>query len=124
MYETYWQLKQKPFENDADPRFYYPASRIRRRCSSCATPSKTAAGRPAGRPLRLGQDAVAAMLPGAGRGLSPFVHLVFPQMSTAELLAYLADELTARLRRLARRADSVRRISGSWPPTPNKAGTP
>ena len=25
MYETYWRLKQKPFENAADPRFYYPA---------------------------------------------------------------------------------------------------
>ena len=25
MYETYWRLKQKPFENTADPRFYYPA---------------------------------------------------------------------------------------------------
>ena len=24
MYETYWQLQQKPFENCADPRFYYP----------------------------------------------------------------------------------------------------
>ena len=24
MYETYWQLEQKPFENCADPRFYYP----------------------------------------------------------------------------------------------------
>ena len=24
MYETYWQLKQKPFDNTADPRFYYP----------------------------------------------------------------------------------------------------
>ena len=25
MYETYWRLTQKPFENAADPRFYYPA---------------------------------------------------------------------------------------------------
>ena len=24
MYESYWQLKQKPFESSADPRFYYP----------------------------------------------------------------------------------------------------
>ncbi len=24
MYESYWQLRQKPFENCADPRFYYP----------------------------------------------------------------------------------------------------
>ena len=24
MYEAYWQLRQKPFENCADPRFYYP----------------------------------------------------------------------------------------------------
>ena len=25
MYELYWQLEQKPFENVADPRFYFPA---------------------------------------------------------------------------------------------------
>ena len=24
MYESYWHLKQKPFENSADPRFYWP----------------------------------------------------------------------------------------------------
>ena len=24
MYETYWRLSEKPFENAADPRFYYP----------------------------------------------------------------------------------------------------
>ena len=32
MYETYWRLKQKPFENATDPRFFYPPSRTRRRC--------------------------------------------------------------------------------------------
>ena len=25
MYESYWRLTRKPFENAADPRFYYPA---------------------------------------------------------------------------------------------------
>ena len=24
MYESYWKLNQKPFENCSDPRFYYP----------------------------------------------------------------------------------------------------
>ena len=24
MYESYWQLRQKPFENTADPQFYFP----------------------------------------------------------------------------------------------------
>ena len=24
MYESYWQLEQKPFENCCDPRFYFP----------------------------------------------------------------------------------------------------
>ena len=24
MYESYWQLDQKPFENTADPQFYFP----------------------------------------------------------------------------------------------------
>ena len=25
MYESYWQLESKPFENTADTRYYYPA---------------------------------------------------------------------------------------------------
>ena len=45
-------------------------------------------------PSGSGKTLLTTMLPGIlGEDFTPLVHLVFPQMSTAELLAYLADEL-------------------------------
>jgi general secretion pathway protein A len=95
MYETYWQLKQKPFENTTDPRFYYPgeshqaallklryAIENRRGGALLAGPSGT------------GKTLLTTMLPSVlGENYAPFVRLVYPQMSTSELLAYLAEEL-------------------------------
>ena len=95
MYESHWQLRQKPFENSADPRFYWPgeshqaallklryAIENRRGGALLAGSSGT------------GKTLLAGMLRQVlGEQFSPFIHLVFPQMSTAELLAYLAEEL-------------------------------
>ena len=94
MYETYWQLQQKPFENTADPRFYYPgeshqAALLKLRY---AVENRRGGALLAG-PSGSGKTLLTGMLRGVlGADYSPFVHLVFPQMSTAELLAYLADE--------------------------------
>jgi len=94
MYETYWQLQQKPFENTADPRFYYPgeshqAALLKLRY---AVENRRGGALLTG-PSGSGKTLLTGMLRGAlGADYSPFVHLVFPQMSTAELLAYLADE--------------------------------
>jgi len=95
MYETYWRLRQKPFENAADPRFYYPgeshqAALLKLRY---AVENRRGAALLAG-PSGSGKTLVVTMLRGAlGEEFSPFVHLVFPQMPTADLLAYMADEL-------------------------------
>ena len=95
MYESYWQLRQKPFENNADPSFYYPgeshqAALLKLRY---AIENRRGGALLAG-PSGCGKTLLANMLPATlGEGLSPLVHMVFPQMSTAELLAYLADEL-------------------------------
>ena len=96
MYESYWQLNQKPFENCCDPRFYYPgeshqaallkaryAVENRRGAAVLAGPSGS------GKTLLLGM-----LRTTLGEQFSPFAHLVFPQMSADDLLAYLADELT------------------------------
>ena len=94
MYETYWQLQQKPFENTADPRFYYPgeshqAALLKLRY---AVENRRGGALLTG-PSGSGKTLLTGMLRGVlGADYSPFVHLVFPQMSTAELLAYLADE--------------------------------
>lgn len=95
MYETYWQLKQKPFENSADPRFYYPgeshhAALLKLRY---AIENRRGGALLAG-PSGAGKTLLTTMLPGIlGETFAPLVRLVFPQMSTAELLSYLADEL-------------------------------
>jgi type II secretory pathway predicted ATPase ExeA len=96
MYESYWQLRQRPFENYADARFYFPgeshqAALLKLRY---AIENRRGGALLAG-PSGSGKTLVANMLRGTlGETCSPAIHLVFPQMATAELLAYLADELT------------------------------
>jgi type II secretory pathway predicted ATPase ExeA len=95
MYESYWQLNQKPFENTADPRFYHPgeshlAAMLKLRY---AIENRRGGALLAG-VSGSGKTLIVNMLRGTlGEDFTPFVHLVFPQMSCDELLAYLADEL-------------------------------
>ena len=95
MYESHWQLKQKPFENCADSRFYFPGEshqaamlKLRYAVENRRGGALLAGGSGTGKTLLTGM--LREML---DEQFSPFVHLVFPQMSTAELLAYLAGEL-------------------------------
>lgn len=96
MYESHWQLDAKPFENCCDPRFYYPgeshqAALLKLRY---AVENRRGAAILAG-PSGSGKTLVLNMLRAAlGEEFSPMAHLVFPQMPTDQLLAYLADELT------------------------------
>ncbi len=95
MYEFYWKIDQKPFENRSDPRFYYPdeshqAALLKLRY---AIENRRGAALLAG-PSGSGKTLLVGMLREAlDERYSPFVHLVFPQMSAEELLAYLAVEL-------------------------------
>ncbi len=97
MYEQYWQLQTKPFEPGQSGRFYFPddshqgallklryAIENRRAAALLAGPSGS------GKTMLV--DALMEQLP---ETFSPRVHLVFPQMPSEELLAYLADELGA-----------------------------
>jgi general secretion pathway protein A len=97
MYKAYWQLQCRPFENYADAKFYYP--------------SEVHQGALLKLRYAVENERGAALLTGAaGSGktllvqslkrqldprFTPFVHLVFPQMSVSELLAYLAAEMGA-----------------------------
>ncbi|HUT09312.1 MAG TPA: AAA family ATPase [Thermoguttaceae bacterium] len=95
MYESYWQLKQKPFENHADPRFFFPGEshqaallKLRYAIENHRGGAMLAGTSGSGKTL------VAGMLRNSlDERFAPFVHLVFPQMSCAELTSYLADEL-------------------------------
>jgi general secretion pathway protein A len=96
MYENYWQMQAKPFENTTDPKFYYPAEshqgallKLRYAIENHrgAALLSGAAG--------LGKTQIVQTLT---RQLSdtfaPCIHIVFPQMPADQLLAYLAESLS------------------------------
>ncbi|MGW8256776.1 MAG: ExeA family protein [Thermoguttaceae bacterium] len=96
MYENYWHLQKKPFENCADPEFYYPGESPQ---SALLKLRYAVENRRGGALLSgasgTGKTLIVAMLRNLlGENYSPFVHLVFPQMNAEELLAYVADKLT------------------------------
>lgn len=97
MYESYWKLNRKPFESGADPRMYYPAEahqgalvKLRYVIEHQRGGALVAGGSGCGKTLVL--RLLADQLP---EQFTPWVHLVFPQMPTADLLEYLAGELGA-----------------------------
>ncbi|QDU97880.1 ExeA family protein [Lignipirellula cremea] len=96
MYEKYWQLENKPFENTSDARFYYPGEAhqgalLKLRYAIENRRGLAVLSGVAG----LGKTLLAqAMADQLNEQFSPVVHLVFPQMPPDQLLAYLADELT------------------------------
>ncbi|MCA9204712.1 MAG: AAA family ATPase [Planctomycetales bacterium] len=96
MYETYWQLDTKPFENTSDSRFYYPSEshqgallKLRYAIESRRGAALLSGASGLGKTLLV--NALLRQLP---ESYSPVVRLVFPQMPPDQLLAYLADELT------------------------------
>jgi general secretion pathway protein A len=97
MYEAYWQLERRPFENNSDARWYYPSESHQgamlklRYAVENRSPAALLCG-PSGSGKTLLVQQLKRHL---GKRFRPLVHLVFPQMPTKDLLCYLADELTA-----------------------------
>ena len=97
MYESYWQLSRTPFDNDADGAFFYRSDahqavllKLRYLVEHHKGLGLLAGVGGTGKTflaLQLQRELAATH--------GPFVHLVFPQMSASELLAYLAVELGA-----------------------------
>jgi len=97
MYEAYWQLHSRPFENNSEPQFYYPSEvhqgallKLRYAIESQRGAALLAGGAGVGKTLL-----VNSLKRQLNASYSPFVHIVFPQLSCGELLAYLAAELGA-----------------------------
>lgn len=95
MYETYWRLSRKPFDCGTDPGAYYPAEshqaallKLRYVIESRLGVAVLVGEPGTGKTLLVRH--LAARLPETCR---PIVHLVFPQMPTADLLAYIAADL-------------------------------
>jgi general secretion pathway protein A len=96
MYQAHWQLERRPFEAGVDTSVYYPAESHQASLLKLRYTIENARGAAllAGGP-GLGKTMLVKLLwQQLSDQFAPLVHLVFPQMPTAELLAYLAAELT------------------------------
>ena len=95
MYESYWNLDRKPFEEAADAGLYYPSEvhqgamlKVRYAIESHRTAAVLAGASGTGKTLL-----VNLLKPHLPEEFSPLVHLVFPAMPPAELLSLIADRL-------------------------------
>jgi general secretion pathway protein A len=115
MYETYWQLDHKPFENAADARFFFPGESHQ----SALLKLRYAVENRRGGALLCGAAGtgktylVSMLRESLGERYTPFVHLVYPQMTPAELMAYLADELDGGANEGQSVPESIRRIQAA-----------
>lgn len=97
MYENYWGLERTPFENDANGEFFFGSETHQAALLKLRylVESRRGAGLLVG-DTGFGKTFLTEVL---AQQLSethgPFVHLVFPQLSPGEMLAYLAVELGA-----------------------------
>ncbi|MDW8039159.1 MAG: AAA family ATPase [Thermoguttaceae bacterium] len=114
MYQAYWQLTERPFENSLDLRFYYPSQchqaallKLRYALETQAEAALLAAGPGMGKTLLVGM--LGHLL---GERFGPWIQLGFPQMRLQEVLEYVADELEGEKteRASASIAWSIRRI--------------
>ena len=99
MYESYWQIQSKPFEDTGDPNFYYPGEthqgallKLRYAVENKRPAALLAGGAGLGKTLL-----VHALRRQLSESFAPFAHLVFPAMPSHELVAYLAAELGANV---------------------------
>ncbi len=115
MYESYWQLDRKPFENTADPQFYFPGETHQ---SALLKLRYAVENRRGGALLAgaagTGKTYILSLLrQSLGETYTPFIHLIYPQMTPAEFLAYLADEFDGGGNAGSAVHESIRRIQAA-----------
>lgn len=96
MYESHWNLHTKPFESTNETEFYYPGEshqgallKLRYAIESRRGAALLSGAAGLGKTLL-----VHTLWKQLAEQFSPRVHVVFPDMPSDQLLAYLADELT------------------------------
>lgn len=97
MYEAYWQLSRKPFDQAFHAPAYYPTEAHQGALLKLryAVESRSSAALLAGR-SGVGKTLLVHLLRRQlAPPLGPMVHMVFPKLAPAEFLAALADELGA-----------------------------
>lgn len=95
MYERYWQLNHRPFEDVFDTQYFFASAEHQAVLLKLryAVENRRAAAvvcGPAGVGKTLLMHSLARQLPEA---YAPFAQLAFPQMQAEQLVAYLADRL-------------------------------
>ena len=95
MYEAYWELERKPFGSGCETALYYPgdahqATLLKLRYAVESRHGAALVTGHSGVGKTLVTRLLAERLP---QDCGPWVHLTYPQMPTANLLAYLAHEL-------------------------------
>ncbi len=116
MYLDYWQLGSQPFEPGSDRSIYFPsesheAARVKLRY---AVENRRGAVLLAG-PTGVGKTMLVQLFrEELGGSFTPQAQVVFPQMSSRDLLAYIADTLGAPAVESPRHSidESIRRIEG------------
>ena len=95
MYESFWQLKQKPFENTSDTAFYFPSEshqgsllKLRYTVEHQRGAALLSGASGLGKTILLH-----SLVEQLDEHIHPRIHLVFPQMPADQLLAYIADGL-------------------------------
>lgn len=96
MYLDYWQLAVKPFDSHPGEGFYFPSESMQaaRHKVQYALDSHLPAIALTG-PAGVGKTLLIESLTEAGDQRLQVVHVVFPQMTERDLLAYLAEQLGA-----------------------------
>ncbi len=97
MYLDYWQLARKPFEPSADRATFYPCESHQGALLKLryAVENRRGAALLAG-PAGVGKTMLVQLFRGElAETFRPQAHLVFPQMSSRDLLVYLAEQLGA-----------------------------
>ncbi len=101
MFEAYWKLQARPFSAGTATRCYYPAETHQGALLKLRYTIEQRRGAallvgPSGSGKTLLVRLLAEQL---NEQFRPFIHVVFPQMPAAELLAYLATELGPKRKR-------------------------
>lgn len=112
MYESYWGLNRRPFANGFRPEFFYRSGSHRAALLKLQYVLENRLGAALlGGGIGTGKTFLTHMLPeGLPDRFGPTVRVVFPQLTPAELLAYLAVELGADESSLGSLDRTVRRI--------------
>lgn len=98
MYQQYWHLDSKPFEPSADDAFFWPGEnhqaallKLRYAVENRRGAALLAGGSGLGKTVLIRK-----LLASLADAFGPRVHLVFPEFSSVDLLAYLVDRLSGR----------------------------